>query len=208
MNRMLDALDRLNGPMYVMTGEATTVRRPGSRTAREMLLVTTATGAAIAAVLVMGAGCVTAVVARWSTPQSPASVALALPGLVLLVLAVAAAAASRHVRDPRDVLTDDEITAMPLILARPWLDAREAASTIRAADGHDAARESMVAETLWSMAEHVKTGTGLHSRFPDVPLERVQQLRAGLAAKMGVHADRLTALAAEAGTNAAPQPLR
>ncbi|MDV2477292.1 hypothetical protein F8M49_21520 [Rhodococcus zopfii] len=210
MNRMLETLDVLNGPMYVMTGEAEILRRPGSRTAREILLVTTAAVATIATVLVMVTGCVMLMVAPWSTPEPPllVTIAMTVPPAITSVITYAAAAASRHARDPHDVLTDDEIKTMPLILAQPWLDAREAASAIRTADGHDAERESMVAETLWLMAEHVKTGTGLHARFPDTPFERLQQLRAGLAAKMRVHADRLADLAAEAIDSAAPQPLR
>lgn len=210
MNRMLETLDVLNRPMYVLTGEALILRRPGSRNRRESLLVTVATVAAIVTVLVMVVGCVMLAVSPWSTPEPPASVALAMTGLpaTMMVIAVAVAFASRSARDPRDVLTDDDIKATPPIMARPWLDAGDAARTIRAAEGLDGPREREVGEILWQMAEHLKAGTGLYSRFPDVTVEQIVQLQRAQATKMQVLADRLTALAAEVGEAATPQPLR
>lgn len=202
MNRMLKTLEALNRPMYVMTGEGLILRRPGSRNQRETLLVTIATVAAIVTVLVMIVGCVMLAVTPWSTPEPPISVELVMTGLpaTTMVIAAAAAFASRSARDPLDVLTEDDIRATPPIMTEPFLDAWDAARTIRVAEGLDGPREREIGEILWQMAEHLKAGTGLYSRLPDISVEQIVRLQREQAAKMRVLADRLTALAAEVAT--------
>lgn len=188
----------LTNVMDVLVGEHTVVRRPGSRSRLEVLLVKIAAAITVATGLVMVAGIVMLVVQPWSTPEPPTAVALTMMlGPVGMLTAVyATISAASRARDHRDILTRREIAAMPLPLADPWLQARLAVSAIQAADGPDGVRAREAAEIQWAMAEHVKSAAARYTQVPAVPVDEVRQATIDREAAMQDLADWLTALAA------------
>lgn len=190
-------LRRLTSVLDVLTGEEALVRRPGSRSRSEVLLVMAAAAAVVVTALVMLAGIVMLVMKPWSTPQPPIMLTLVMVEVPVTTLAAAyvAAIASRRARDPRDVLTDREIAAAPLALAGPWPEASKAARAIRAAEGHDSMREREVSEMLWEMAERLQTGPDLHTRIPVATVDRGQQAHDQIGTAMQDLAHQLTARA-------------
>ncbi|WP_354581559.1 hypothetical protein [Rhodococcus sp. PvR044] len=187
--------------MDVLTGEESLVRRPGSRSRREALLVMVAAAAVVVTALVMLVGIVMLVTEPWSSPEPPILLTVVMVEVPVTTLAVAyvAAIASRRARDPRDVLTDREIAAAPMAVAGPWLEAREAVRVVRAAPGHDSAREREISEMLWKMAEHLKTGAHVYTRLPVATVDQVNQVNDDLLTAMQALADQLTALSSKVG---------